>query len=559
MLPRKNALRLSRVAALFVALTLIATYPIILAPGSYAYFDHSDAQLNMWILAWDAHALHHAPFHLFDANIFYPTRGTLAYSETLLGYLPIFGPVLWLHGSPALAFNAIIFFSFIASGIGMYLLARHLTGREWPSIVAGIVYAFTPYRFVHFPQIQLQSMEWFPLAFLCLHLFYERGERRYAAGVGVFVVMEALCCVYYAIFLVIALVVAAAVLAARDARARDGRAVVTLLIVGCLTAITVVPLAGEYVRVHRTQHLERSFAEISRKSAVPASYLASPARLHQRLWASTLQTPRDYLFPGIVAAILAAIGFAGRRSVVLTYAAIAVVGLVASFGPPGVDGVSLYDLFYSSIPIFHGLRQVSRFGVLVIFGVSVLAALGAAIVESRLRAGRAVLCVALAGAVFLELLVAPLRADRPGGVALVHVPPTPPVYTWLAQQEGPFAIVEFPYAHHGQFWENAPYVYWSTIHWHGLVDAYSGFAAPDYGSLERILAGFPDDLSRQALLLRHVRYVIVHHDLYREWHVPLNFDRIHRTGWLQPVATFPNVDVFWLRPDDRLLTYAGPR
>ena len=260
-----------------------------------------------------------------------------------------------------------------------------------------------------------------------------------------------------------------------------------------------------------------------------------------------------------MAAILAAIGFAGRRSVVLTYAAIAVVGLVASFGPPGVDGVSLYDLFYSSIPIFHGLRQVSRFGVLVIFGVSVLAALGAAIAESRLRAGRAVVSVALAGAVFLELLVAPLRADRPGGAALVHVPPTPPVYTWLAQQEGPFAIVEFPYAHHGQFWENAPYVYWSTIHWHGLVDAYSGFAAPDYGSLERILAGFPDDLSWQALLLRHVRYVIVHHDLYREWNVPLNFDRIHRTGWLQPVATFPNVDVFWLRPDDRLLTYAGPR
>ena len=130
-IPREDGLRLSRVAALFVALTLIATYPIILAPGSYAYFGHSDAQLNMWILAWDAHALHHAPFHLFDANIFYPERGTLAYSETLLGYLPIFGPILWLHGSPALAFNAIIFFSFIASGISMYLLARHLSTPQF--------------------------------------------------------------------------------------------------------------------------------------------------------------------------------------------------------------------------------------------------------------------------------------------------------------------------------------------------------------------------------------------------------------------------------------------
>jgi len=550
-------LRASRVAALFVALTLIATYPIILAPGSYTYFGHSDAQLNMWILAWNAHALRHTPLHLFDANIFYPERGTLAYSETLLGYLPIFGPILWLRGSPALAFNAIILFSFAASGFAMYLLARHLTGRQWPAIVAGIVYAFTPYRFVHFPQIQLESMEWFPLAFLCLHLFYERGERRYALGVGAFVAMEALCCVYYAVFLAIALTVAAAVLAARDRRARDWRALSTLLIVACLTAIAVVPLVGEYVRVHRTQHLERSFAEIGRKSAAPETYLASPSRLHQRLWASGLQAPRDYLFPGIAAVFLAVMGLAGRRALVLTYTTIAVVGLAASFGPRGVDGVSLYDLFYSTIPIFHGLRQVSRFGVLVIFGVSVLAALGAAIVESRLRAAGPIAYVALAGLIFLELLVAPLRADRPGGEALVRIPATPPVYSWLAQQEGVFAIVEFPYAHQGQFWENAPYVYWSTVHWHGLVDAYSGFAPPDYGSLERILAGFPDDLSRQALLMRHVRYVVVHRDLYRQWHVPLNFDRVRRTAWLQPVAQFPNVDVFWVQPADRLMTYAG--
>ena len=317
-------MRASRVAALFVALTLIATYPIILAPGSYTYFGHSDAQLNMWILAWNAHALRHTPLHLFDANIFYPERGTLAYSETLLGYLPIFGPILWLRGSPALAFNAIILFSFAASGFAMYLLARHLTGRQWPAIVAGIVYAFTPYRFVHFPQIQLESMEWFPLAFLCLHLFYERGERRYALGVGAFVAMEALCCVYYAVFLAIALTVAAAVLAARDRRARDWRALSTLLIVACLTAIAVVPLVGEYVRVHRTQHLERSFAEIGRKSAAPETYLASPSRLHQRLWASGLQAPRDYLFPGIAAVFLAVMGLAGRRALVLTYATIAV-------------------------------------------------------------------------------------------------------------------------------------------------------------------------------------------------------------------------------------------
>src|SRR3954464_8436240 len=109
--------RTTAAAALFVALPLIATYPLARAPASYAFFTHADAQLNMWILAWDAHALAHHAAHLFDANIFFPEPRTLAYSETLLGYLPIFGPILWLGGSPALANNAVLLFSFTASGL----------------------------------------------------------------------------------------------------------------------------------------------------------------------------------------------------------------------------------------------------------------------------------------------------------------------------------------------------------------------------------------------------------------------------------------------------------
>lgn len=73
-------------AALFVALTVIVTYPIIRAPASYAFFNHSDAQLNMWILAWDAHALRHDPLNLFNANIFFPEPRTLTYSATPLIY-----------------------------------------------------------------------------------------------------------------------------------------------------------------------------------------------------------------------------------------------------------------------------------------------------------------------------------------------------------------------------------------------------------------------------------------------------------------------------------------
>jgi len=562
--------RLAAAAGMFAGLTLIATYPIVLAPGSYAFFTHADAQLNMWIMAWEAHALAHDPRALLNANIFVPEPGTLLYSETLLGYLPIAGPILWLGGSPALANNAVLLFSFAASGIAMYLLARHLTGRHWPAIAAGIAYAFVPYRFVHIPQIQLTALEWIPLAFLCLHLFVERGDLKYALGLGASAAMETFCCVYYSAFLALALAIGGAVLVLTDGRARARRTLATAAGVACLTGIVVSPLVGAYVRVQRTRGLARSIDEIAQRSAVAGTYFASTSHLHLWLWGRSLWSPRDYLFPGLLALALAGIGVVSaivrskraerppvRQSIVLIYGAIALVGLAASFGPRGVDGVSLYRVLYATLPILHGLRQTTRFGVLVIFGVSVLAAFGAAALEPALRRVHAAAPAALAALIFLDLLVAPLRTDRPNGDALMRVPDTPPVYRWLADQHGTFAVLELPCAPEGQLWENASYVYWSTVHWHGIVDAYSGFAPPTYRSLTQILDGFPDELSRQALLQRHVLFVVVHHDRYQPWNRPLNYARIGRTPWLTRVADFPDVEVLRVDPDARQLTDAG--
>jgi hypothetical protein len=559
--------RLAAAAALFVGLTLIATYPIVLAPGSYAFFTHADAQLNMWIMAWDAHALAHHPLNLLNANIFVPEPRTLLYSETLLGYAPIFVPILWLGGSPALANNAVLLFSITASGIAMYLLARHLTGRHGPAMVAGIAYAFVPYRFVHIPQIQLTALEWMPLAFLCLHRFVERGDVKYAVGLGASAAMEAFCCVYYSAFLAVALVVGGVLLLLTDTRARAARTLATLAAVACATILGVAPLVGEYVRVHRTRGLTRSLDEIGERAALVSTYFSSTSRVHEWLWGGRLVTPRDYLFPGILAVTLAAIGIGAalvpakrlptltlRRSIVMIYAAIALVGLAASFGPDGIAGLSLYRPLAAALPILHGLRQTTRFGVLVIFGVSVLSAFGAAAVESSLRRFGAAVPVALAALMFLDLLVAPLRTDRPNGDALMRVPDTPPVYRWLAEQDGRFAILELPYAPEHQLWENASYVYWSTVHWHGVVDAYSGFAPPDYRSLTHILDGFPDEVSRLALLQRHVLFVVVHRDRYQAWNRALNYARVDRTRWLTRVAQFPDVDVFRVEPDARQLT-----
>lgn len=78
--------------------------------------DDPDAHLFMWTLAWDAHAFVHQPLSIFNANIFYPNRDTLAYSA--IGSAFFAAPVIWLTGNPILAANFVSLLSCALCGLG---------------------------------------------------------------------------------------------------------------------------------------------------------------------------------------------------------------------------------------------------------------------------------------------------------------------------------------------------------------------------------------------------------------------------------------------------------
>src|SRR5262249_51260818 len=130
-------------------------------------------------------------------------------------------------------------------------------------------------------------------------------------------------------------------------------------------------------------------------------------------------------------------------------------------------------------------------------------------------------------------------------------------YTWLAEQPGKFAILELPFAPPGQMWENGSYVYWSTVPLHRVVDAHSGFAPPPPTPPAPNPPPLPPRPPPHRLPASHVRYVIIHHDLYKPWNRPLNFDLIRRTPWLADVQQFPDVDVLAVTPSERFLTRAS--
>src|SRR3989441_1736279 len=131
-------------------------------------------------MAWDTHALAAAPWRLFHANIFYPSTLALAYSEHLLGYVPLFAPTYWATGNPILAVNVLIFVSYPLCALSMYALARRWTGGP-AAAVAGFFYAFYPYRYQPLTHVQVFGVYYLPLAMLLTERWLASARARDAA------------------------------------------------------------------------------------------------------------------------------------------------------------------------------------------------------------------------------------------------------------------------------------------------------------------------------------------------------------------------------------------
>src|SRR5438876_200466 len=80
-----------RALGFFFAAAVVLTWPLAVHPAARlgALQGPGDPFLNLWILGWDLRTLSTHPAWLlsgriFDANIFYPAPGTLAYSDHLI-------------------------------------------------------------------------------------------------------------------------------------------------------------------------------------------------------------------------------------------------------------------------------------------------------------------------------------------------------------------------------------------------------------------------------------------------------------------------------------------
>jgi hypothetical protein len=314
--PRRNVRDAALAALFFLIATIIFTWPI--APrAATGLADLWDAKLNAWILHWDFHQIFRDPLHLFDANIFFPSRYSLAFSENLFG-AALFGFPLYAMGLSTLAvYNVVFLLGMFLSAMAAWALARDVTGDSVASAVAGLVYAFSPWRIAQIPHVQYQWGAFLALALLFLLRYLDGGRRRDAGLFAVCFAWNALCNLHYAIFsgLLFAVVLVYEGLAA-------GWVVIRSRLPGALAAlgiagIVVLPFLIPYALASRLYGMQRGFGEIDFYSGTWTSFLSSGGQ--NKIYGAVTRRwdkAEGELFPGVVASGLAAVALASRRRVV---------------------------------------------------------------------------------------------------------------------------------------------------------------------------------------------------------------------------------------------------
>src|SRR5580765_1562331 len=185
---------------LALLLAVVMTWPLATGLGRLGRTTTMDGLYGIWNVGWVAHAIVTDPASLFDANIFYPHRETLAYSEANI-VAGIIGIPAWLLTRNAYAaHNSALLFGFATSFLGMWLLARHLSGRADTSVVPAILFAFCPYFYSHSAHVQLLMAGGIPLSMLALHRLADSPSARRGVVLGVVLATQALACAYYGIF-----------------------------------------------------------------------------------------------------------------------------------------------------------------------------------------------------------------------------------------------------------------------------------------------------------------------------------------------------------------------
>jgi hypothetical protein len=511
-------------AWLLAALVIGATTVVLLREQLLAFTgvpDLGDPLYSIWRLGWVAHQWPLDPAHLLDANIFHPAVRTLAFSDTMLLPTLIAVPAVWLGAPLPVVYTTVILVSFFAAGLAMFALARAVTGHAAAGAIAGLVFAFDPFRFAHYSHLELLFTCWMPLATLCLLRVLTTGSRRDGVLLGIFVALQGVsgiyCAAYFSVSLAVLTVCWICFIGRPSPRAIASVGLAVLIAVAAAGLVTIP------YRANRATVGERHADEIRAYSATGRDYLTASARsavygtrLYER------ENAERELFPGTLPIVLGAASLLPPIGPAVLPTAITLAASVdASLGLHG----TVYA-WLDTLPPFRGFRVPARFRAVAGLYLALLAGLGVAGVMRRIgspwprRVTLLGIGIALLVDVHPTLGLQPLWNHAPG------------IYSLVPNRQAVLADLPLP-GDSDLFWHDPVYMYFSTFHWHPLINGASGFVPAWYSPLAAIGREFPSNQTLDAFRALGTEYFVLHEGYYHD-----TFKRVVADAEAQPRLQF---------------------
>ena len=289
----------------YVVFTLVLTWPVARRLASGVPSDFGDPLFTMWVMAWDAT---HLGAGWWNANIFHPHPLALAYSEHFLPQSLQALPIYLLTKNPILSYNLVFLSTFALSGLGMFLFARELTRSRDAALVAGLAYAFTPYRIASLSHLQVLSSAWLPFVLYGFRRYFDSGRVRPLAGAVAAWVIQNLSCGYYFLYFSPAIVLYVVWEITVRRLWSNARVLAATAAAGVATAMLTAPFLLPYLALRDRGFNPRSAIEVDRFAADVYSYFTAAPNL--LVWGSVARAwpkAESALFPGVAVVALSAV------------------------------------------------------------------------------------------------------------------------------------------------------------------------------------------------------------------------------------------------------------
>lgn len=465
------------ILALYLLITLVMTFPLIMHFGSALPGDGKDAWQNYWDYWWlrTALAAGQNPYH---TPLLYAPYGAPLYLHTLNPFNGLISLPIQIAFGLTAAYNSVVVLSLTLAAFFASLLVSHVSGSRRAGFVGGVIYAFGSYHLTHLlGHANLIASEWLPayiLALIATTEAHHKARLLPLLGALAALLLLTLCDWQYVLFagLFTALYVPYRVLVQRSLAP-----LVSAAAIGGGWLLLVAPLLLPTARELRDTAATRPTVLGADQFSADLLSLVAPSPLHpwwgaasERLGSlAVAPTVERAVFLGFLPLLLAGCGFWLVRERARFWAGAALLFAILALGPILQIGGHAYPALplpyrlLQQLPGVNASRVPARFALLVTLCLAVLAGLGLAGLRARfprLRGNRL-------RAIAVPLLVLALLAEHIAVPYPLTTVTIAPFYRQLAASTEPGAVLELPFV-----MTRSTSLFGQTIHGHPIIGGY---------------------------------------------------------------------------------------